>query len=105
MTTASPQSGVVHAGAKLVWRHQRLLWWLFIANFVLAAMGTIPVWSRLHGVADHSLYAQRISQGFDLASFVELSENPGVNLGSNFSGSLVVSAILTLFVLFLNGGV
>jgi hypothetical protein len=99
------QTGILSEGARRVWRHQRILWWFFFANFVLAAFGTVPVDRTVGRVADHSLYSQRVYQGFDLSAFYELAGNPEVALWSKFSGSLLFAVIFFVFALFLTGGI
>lgn len=98
-------TGILSEGARRVWRHQRILWWFFSANLVLAAFGTVPVDRAVGRVVDHSLYSERLYRGFDLSAFVELAANPNVALGSKFSGSLLFAFIFVVFALFLTGGI
>ncbi|MBZ5598427.1 MAG: hypothetical protein LAN83_08895 [Acidobacteriia bacterium] len=99
------QTGILSEGARRVWRHQRVLRWFFIANFVLAAFATVPVDRAVGRVADHSLYSQRLYQGFDLSAFSELAANPEVALWSKFPGSVLFALIFFVFALFLTGGI
>lgn len=99
------QEGLLISGARRVWRHQRLLWWLFVANLVLAACGTIPVDRAVGRVADHSLYSRRLYDGFDLPAFSELAANPEVALWSRSSSSLLFAGVFFVFALFLTGGI
>src|SRR5437868_7281960 len=96
---------ILSQGAGRVWRHQRVLWWLFVVNLILAALGTVSVGSRLARVADHSLYSDRLYHGFDLFAFIELAGNPEVSLWSKFSGSILFSVVFFVFILFLIGGI
>jgi hypothetical protein len=99
------QTGTLSEGARRVWRHQRVLWWLFAVNLALAAFGTQPVDRAIGRVADHSLYAQRLYQGFDLSAFSELAANPEVALWSNVSSSLLFAVVFLGVALFLTGGI
>lgn len=98
-------TGILSEGARRVWRRQRILWWFFFGNIVLAMLGTLPVSTAIGRVADHSLYSQRLYQGFDLSAFHELAVNPEVALSSKLSGSLLFAFIFLVFALFLTGGI
>jgi hypothetical protein len=97
--------GVIQDGALRVWRHQRPLWWMFLANLCLAAMGALPVSQAVAPVANHSLYADRILSGFDITAFSELAANPEVHLRGNTLGTYFFSLLFFLLTLFLNGGI
>jgi hypothetical protein len=92
------------AGAALVWRRQRVLWLLYAANILIAFVGTRSIVARTGDILNHSLAAQRLVPGFDLGTYLELSQHPS----QPFAGSrptLVYSALLfTLFMLFTTGG-
>jgi hypothetical protein len=92
-------------GAHRVWRHQRILWWLLAVNFILAEFGTMPMASRVGRVADHSLFSQRLTDGFDLLAFVDLASNPDVAFWSKSSDSLLFSLVFFVFAMFLTGGI
>ena len=97
--------GVVSEGARRVWRYQRVLWWMLVVNLVLAGFGTEPVALRVGKVADHSLHAEQIYQGFDATAFFQLASNPDVSLWSQIYGSLLFAFIFFIFVIFLTGGI
>ena len=92
-------------GARRVWRHQRILWWVVFVNFLLAAFGTIPMASRVGALADHSVHSQAPSERFDLFAFVELASNPDVAFWSKTTDSLWFALIFFVFVLFVTGGI
>src|SRR5262245_5914357 len=96
---------MIWRGAKLVWRHQRVLWWMFGTNLVLALFSAMPMASRVSKVAEHSLQSQRLVEGFDLAAFVELTSNPDVGFWSKTADSLWYSLIFFVFAMFLCGGI
>jgi hypothetical protein len=97
-------SGVVIGGARLVWRRQSVVWWIFLVNLILAVMGTLPVASNTAAVLDHSLAAGRLVHGFDLAVLFNLMAQPSHPL-SDVAPSISSVAIFFLFMLFIEGGV
>src|SRR5438445_1080808 len=99
------QPGILAEGARRVWRYQRVLWWLFAINYVLAGFATVPVSLRMRGVADHSLHSQRLVNGFDLSAFLELAAIPEASLWSHFTDSFLFALIFFVFALFLTGGI
>jgi len=105
MKSSDQQPVIFRESARLVWRHQRVLWWLFLANFMLAAFGTVPVLIGVAQVAGHSLHTENLGAGFDLATFYELSGNPEVKLWSNLPGSMMFALVFVIFALFLSGGI
>jgi hypothetical protein len=88
-----------------VWRQQRILWWMLAANLILAGFGTMPMASRVGRVADHSLYSQKLVNGFDVPAFLELASNPDVAFWSKMSDALWPAIVFFLFSLFLTGGI
>jgi hypothetical protein len=105
MEMVRAKDGVVSAGAKLVWRRQRILWWVYAVNLLLALMATLPVAATLGRVLNRSLAAERLYKGFDLAVLIELLHQPGVSVRAQVPGSFLFSLIFFLFMLFLTGGV
>jgi len=92
-------------GARRVWRHQRILWWMLFVNIVLAAFGTMPMASRVGRVADHSLQGQALAGGFDLPAFLELASNPDVAFWSKTTDTVWFALIFFVFAMFLTGGI
>ena len=97
--------GLVTEGRRLVWRNQRVLWWLFAANLLLAAFGAEPLAAKLAGVTDHSIAAQRFTQGFDLTALGELLSQPGFGFGSYALSSLFCNVIFFALTVFMTGGI
>jgi len=97
--------GLVSEGRRLVWRNQRALWWLFAANLLLAALGAEPLAVKLAGVTDHSMAAQRLSQGFALTTLVELVSRPGFGFSSDALNSIFYNVIFFVFAVFVTGGI
>ena len=69
-------NGSVRSSAGLVWRHQRLVWWIFAVNLVLAWLSSLPARATLSTVLDHSLESAKLVTGFDIGTFVLLLERP-----------------------------
>lgn len=98
-------SGSVRSSAGLVWRHQRLLWWIFAMNLALAWLGSLPVRATLSAVLNHSLESARLVTGFDVSTLVLLLERPEVQMPTLASGTMGAAAIFLLAMLMMDGGV
>lgn len=97
-------SGGVRSSAGLVWRHQRLLWWIFAMNLGLAWLGSLPVRSTLGAVLNRSLDSSRLVTGFDLSTLVVLLEQPEVQMRSLAPAALSATVIFLLAMLMIDGG-
>ena len=101
----SNQSGLLREGFSRAWHYQRVLWFTFFINLALSYFAAGPTIHKLDGATDHSLYAQRLSNMFDVDAFSALASNPDVKLfevaGTSFSFAIVFFVI----VLFLTGGI
>jgi len=99
------QPGLLREGFRRVWHYQRVLWFIFFFNVLLAHFGS-PLTHKLEGVTDRSLEAQRLVGMFDLGTFSALASNPEVKL-FNSVGGVSVSFSLVFFgiVFFLTGGI
>lgn len=73
---AGNRSWVALAGAGLVWRRQRVLWWIFIVNLILAFFGSRGMAARTGEYLNHSMAAERLVKGFDLGKIIELASQP-----------------------------
>jgi hypothetical protein len=101
---ASPNKrNAFSSGASLVWRRQRILWWIFAVNLVFAFWAGRGVRERLAGVLDHSLAADRLVHGFSLGAYQELANLPQ----QPFSGGAnqEFGAAFFLFMLLITGGI
>jgi len=92
-------------GLFLVWRHQRLVWWIFLVNLVLGFLASLAPGAVLHSVLDNSLYAEEMSKRFDAAVFFELLMKPEVSTSPWMAGSLATGLIFLFYMLFISGGV
>ncbi len=98
-------NGSVRSSAGLVWRHQRLVWWIFVVNLLLAWLASLPARAALSAVLDHSLQSARLVTGFDLSTLALLLQRPGVPIPSLASGAAGASVIFLVYLLFIDGGV
>jgi hypothetical protein len=98
-------NGSVRSSAGLVWRHQRLVWWIFAVNLVLAWLSSLPTRATLSTLLDHSLESARLVAGFDLGAFVLLMEQPEVQIPALASAAAGAAVVFLVYLLFLDGGV
>ena len=98
-------SGSVRSSAGLVWRHQRILWWIFLVNLVLAYLGSLPARAVLHGVLDHSLESAKLVTGFDVGALGALLMQPEVNTNIMVPSLLFSAVVFFFYLLFLDGGI
>lgn len=101
----SDQRGLLRDGFQRVWRYQRVLWFIFTINLVLAHFAAGPIIHKLDGVTDHSLQAQRLSNMFDYGAFSALSSDPEVKLFEAAGSSVSSTLVFFVIILFLTGGV
>ena len=102
---ADDNKGLVAAGASLVWRRQRVLWWVFGVNFVLGLLGTVGARLQLARFLQYSLAGEGLSKGFDFGMFMELVNRPEANLMRSAGSSFLFAALFPLFMLFVTGGI
>jgi len=60
------------SGWSMVMRNQRYIFWFWLLNLTLAEFGTSMFRKSAHAILDHSLYAERLVHGFDLAVLLDL---------------------------------
>jgi hypothetical protein len=102
---AETTSGTLGTGAGIVWRRQRVLWWIFIVNALLAVFGTRGIAMRLGETLDHSLASQRLVHGFDVATFANLSIYPGAPLSPSTPEVIHFGIVFFFFMLLVTGGI
>src|SRR5215467_2581425 len=80
--------------------------WTYIFSLILAFLCSFNLKLRLSAILDHSLAAQRLSNGFDISSvaetFLHLSEAPGGTATAS-SGSLSVLLFFILYFILVPG--
>jgi hypothetical protein len=103
MAIAKPKTFLTGAG--LVWRRQRVLWWIFIVNLILAAFSTRGIADRSAATLDHSLASLHLVNQFDLSAFLGLFFQPEAPFKGAVSTVTASSVLFLLFMLFITGGV
>lgn len=101
---ARQNSSAFWGGAGLVWRRQRIVWWIFAVNFVLAFFSIHGIVPRTGAVLDHSLAAHRLVNGFDLGALGEMGVQPGISPLSFSAAAMAYSLVFFVFMLFMTGG-
>src|SRR4030081_3432490 len=92
-------------GAGMVVRNKRYIVWFYLLNLFLGLFGTVAFVTQARTVLDHSLYADRLLHGFDLAVFGEMLARPefGPTASSGLSALLFSVAFFLATALFLPG--
>jgi hypothetical protein len=92
-------------GAGMVARNKRYIIWFYVLNLFLGLFGTVSFVTQARTVLDHSLYADRLLRGFDLAVFGEMFARPefGPTASSGLSALLFSVAFFLATALFLPG--
>ncbi len=98
-------NGRVRSSAALVWRHQRLVWWIFTVNLVIAWLCSLPTRATLTAVMDHSLESAKLVTGFDIGTAGLLVERPDVSARALAPGAVGAALIFLAYLLFIDGGV
>jgi hypothetical protein len=97
-------NGSVRSSAGLVWRHQRLVWWVFAINMVIAWISSLPVRLTLGAVLDRSLESAKLVSGFDISTLVLLFERPEISMRSLAPGAAGAALLFLVYLLFIDGG-
>src|SRR5512147_1837382 len=99
------KKGMVSTGWSLVWRHSKILWWVFFINLILGVAATVTPRIEFGSILDHSLESAKLSNGFDLGAFIELASKPEISSTALLRGSVLFSYLFFLFMLFITGGI
>jgi hypothetical protein len=93
------------SGAGMVARNKRYIIWFYLLNLFLGLFGTVSFVTQARTVLDHSLHADRLLHGFDLAVFGEMFARPefGPSASSGLSALLFSVAFFLATALFLPG--
>jgi len=93
------------AGAALVWRWQRLVWWIFAITLIFGFLSTQGMVDRASGTLNHSLASRRLVDGWDLSALIELGQLQ--NSPIEIQGPTVIhfSVVFAIFMLFVTGGI
>src|SRR5207249_537332 len=99
------KSNVIREGARLLWRQQRVLWWLYGINLLLAVIGTLPMANNVGAVLNHSLAAERLVKDFDLTFFAELAAQPSHPLSAGAPAPILLAVGFFWLCLLFEGGI
>jgi hypothetical protein len=70
------ETGLLGSGLGRVMRNLRFIFWFWLLSLVFAGFGTVSFRESAHAILDHSLYAGRLTHGFDLSVYIELLMRP-----------------------------
>ena len=99
------EGGTFFRGAGLVWKWQRLLWWIFAVNLIFAHLATQGMVERLGQALNHSDASQFFVHGFNVAQLGALAAQPDSPLTSDMPAAAHYSVVFMIFMLFLTGGI
>jgi hypothetical protein len=97
--------GLISNGWSMVARNKRYIIWFYVLNLTLAEFGVAAFRNQAHGILDHSLLADRLVHGFDLAVFLEMLWQPefGPTTASNMPAMYFALLFFVATALFLPG--
>jgi len=72
----SEKRNLILTGAAIAARNKRYVIWFYILNLLFAHFGASAFSDQAHGILDHSLYADKLLHGFDIAVLVEMLARP-----------------------------
>jgi hypothetical protein len=98
-------NGIVSESWRVMWRHRRFIYWVFLVSLVFAWISSRGVNRQISRVLDSSLASQDLAQGFDLSRFVELTKSPEVNFTDSAPIAVTLSFVFLVYMLFLTGGI
>jgi hypothetical protein len=94
---------VIGEGARIVWRRQGALWWVYVVNLLLGLAGTLPTALSLGAILNRSLASEKLVRGFDLATAAELVMHPSQPFHA--PSAALFTLVFFIFMLFVEGGV
>lgn len=68
--------GILGDGLGMVMRNKRYFFWFWVLDVLLTIYGTSAFRETAHTILDHSMYSQRLLNGFDIAVFSEFLIRP-----------------------------
>ena len=93
------------AGAALLWRRQRVLWWLFGVNLAIGLLAAAPVRVQLRNIDSSIAASQSLYHEMNAFRLTEAIERPDGLPRAFFSGSALLTFVYFLFLVFAMGGV
>ena len=70
------KKGLLASGFSMVSHNKRYIFWFWLLSLVLGGFGAVGFRESAHAILDHSLYAQKLTHGFDLSVYIELLMRP-----------------------------
>lgn len=83
----------------------KIWWWLYLCNFILAAMVAVPLMSVLEEKLGHSFAVQQLMEGFNYTVFTDFMNEYGEAITPILSQSKLVIMLYVLLSVFLMGGI
>ena len=100
---AETNRGTFFSGAGLVWKWQRLVWWLFFVCLIFGFFSTHEMTERAYSLLNNSVAAQRLVNGFDVSSIITLQQLPDSPLEIQSHNIVHFSILFVVFMLFRDG--
>lgn len=98
-------NGIVSESWRVMWRHRRLIYWVFLVSLVFAWISSRGINREISRVLDSSLASQDLVYGFDLSRFVELTKSNEVNFTDSAPIAVTLSFVFLVYMLFITGGI
>jgi len=98
-------NGIVSDSWRVMWRHRRLIYWVFLVSLVFAWISSRGINREISRVLDNSIASQDLVYGFDLSRFVELTKSNEVNFTDSAPIAVTLSFVFLVYMLFITGGV
>ncbi|MFZ3216782.1 MAG: hypothetical protein WA192_12050 [Candidatus Acidiferrales bacterium] len=102
---AATKRGTFFSGAALVWKWQRLVWWVFAVCLIFGFFSTQGMVDRTSAALNHSMAAQRLVEGFDVPSLVTLGQLPNAPTETQWPTITHFSVVFLVFMIFATGGI
>jgi hypothetical protein len=102
---AETNRGTFFSGAGLVWKWQRLVWWLFAVCLIFGFYSTHEMTERASSLLNNSAAADRLVDGFDFSSIMTLQQLPDSPLEIQSHNIVHFSILFVVFMLFATGGI
>lgn len=100
------EKNLLSAGLAVLRRTKRYVIWFFLLNLTLASMGAAVFRLNAGAVLNNSLESAKLTQGFDLATFIELLARPEVgSMQAMHASSFDFAFLFFLLTLFFLPGV
>ncbi len=100
-----PRVHVLRAGWSLVWRRQRLLWWIYVISLGLSFFATQPLVKAVSPILDNSLAADQLYHHFDLGTLAELLVRPEIDTQVLAGAPILAAVVFLVLMLLFTGGI